>query len=505
MASTPMCSRRRTGPSIRAEARQGLGLGPAPTFLFVGHNYHLKGLPTVLRALARLARRGTRRGCASSGTVPSRHSRRSPTVSASRSRSDSAAASRIHGPTWPRPTSSSTRRSTTRAAWSRSRRGRWESPSSRAAGTVRTICGRRTRMAGSSRIRATSARWRGPCGQPWTPPVARRPPSWSRSGRPREYPRAELRTDRGALHRGATDSGRAGALIGGTSRARPAPRARPGGPTSRRSPGCIGPRHRSGRRGGREDALPGRSGGLLPTDRCAPARSDRTGRPRGLPARRRSAWARCRPSPSGGRGRRASGLPRAGDRSRPRTVTPAPSGGALRGRPPPRPGVDEDRRALAGREPLDELAVSLGRPALGRPSGEGVDEDEIPRGGSHRGEPGRAARSASREITTMRTQVLDGDPDRLGDIRAAAHRVSRRIPAHRVSPPGPPRAPSGPGTTPPGSSRSSRRSRGRSGACPEIDREIEARRAAAREVTPRLGPRGEATPAFVGLRSPPST
>jgi UDP-glucose:(heptosyl)LPS alpha-1,3-glucosyltransferase len=42
----------------RAEARQGLGLGPAPTFLFVGHNYYLKGLPTVLRALARLAKEG---------------------------------------------------------------------------------------------------------------------------------------------------------------------------------------------------------------------------------------------------------------------------------------------------------------------------------------------------------------------------------------------------------------------------------------------------------------
>ena len=42
----------------RDEARQRLELGPAPTFLFIGHNYYLKGLPCALRALAQLAREG---------------------------------------------------------------------------------------------------------------------------------------------------------------------------------------------------------------------------------------------------------------------------------------------------------------------------------------------------------------------------------------------------------------------------------------------------------------
>jgi UDP-glucose:(heptosyl)LPS alpha-1,3-glucosyltransferase len=42
----------------RGPMRQRLGLGDAPTFLFVGHNYYLKGLPSALRALARLARQG---------------------------------------------------------------------------------------------------------------------------------------------------------------------------------------------------------------------------------------------------------------------------------------------------------------------------------------------------------------------------------------------------------------------------------------------------------------
>jgi UDP-glucose:(heptosyl)LPS alpha-1,3-glucosyltransferase len=42
----------------RDEARRRLQLGTAPMFLFVGHNYYLKGLPVALRALARLTRAG---------------------------------------------------------------------------------------------------------------------------------------------------------------------------------------------------------------------------------------------------------------------------------------------------------------------------------------------------------------------------------------------------------------------------------------------------------------
>ncbi len=42
----------------RDEERRRLELGAAPTFLFVAHNFYLKGLPAVLRALARLVRAG---------------------------------------------------------------------------------------------------------------------------------------------------------------------------------------------------------------------------------------------------------------------------------------------------------------------------------------------------------------------------------------------------------------------------------------------------------------
>jgi UDP-glucose:(heptosyl)LPS alpha-1,3-glucosyltransferase len=49
-------------PTYRAEhrdaTRRQLALGPAPTFLFIAHNYYLKGLPAALRAVARLARDG---------------------------------------------------------------------------------------------------------------------------------------------------------------------------------------------------------------------------------------------------------------------------------------------------------------------------------------------------------------------------------------------------------------------------------------------------------------
>ena len=47
----------------RDEARSRLELGAAPTFLFIGHNYYLKGLPNALRALARLAQRGKAGAC----------------------------------------------------------------------------------------------------------------------------------------------------------------------------------------------------------------------------------------------------------------------------------------------------------------------------------------------------------------------------------------------------------------------------------------------------------
>ena len=40
----------------RAEARERLEVGAATTFVFLGHNYHLKGLAPALRATARLAR-----------------------------------------------------------------------------------------------------------------------------------------------------------------------------------------------------------------------------------------------------------------------------------------------------------------------------------------------------------------------------------------------------------------------------------------------------------------
>lgn len=43
----------------RAEARRRLGLGSEVTFLFVAHNYHLKGLQVALHALARLAKEGS--------------------------------------------------------------------------------------------------------------------------------------------------------------------------------------------------------------------------------------------------------------------------------------------------------------------------------------------------------------------------------------------------------------------------------------------------------------
>ena len=54
----------------RAEARERLDLGPAPTFLFIAHNYYLKGLPTALRALARLTREGQRVGLCVVGNGP---------------------------------------------------------------------------------------------------------------------------------------------------------------------------------------------------------------------------------------------------------------------------------------------------------------------------------------------------------------------------------------------------------------------------------------------------
>ena len=43
----------------RDEARRRLELDTTPTFLFIGHNYYLKGLPVALRALAQLARGGS--------------------------------------------------------------------------------------------------------------------------------------------------------------------------------------------------------------------------------------------------------------------------------------------------------------------------------------------------------------------------------------------------------------------------------------------------------------
>ena len=42
----------------RDAMRQRLELGAAPTFLFIAHNFYLKGLPAALRALARLVREG---------------------------------------------------------------------------------------------------------------------------------------------------------------------------------------------------------------------------------------------------------------------------------------------------------------------------------------------------------------------------------------------------------------------------------------------------------------
>ena len=61
------------------KARGRLQLGPAPTFLFIAHNYYLKGLPVALRALARLTRAGEPAGVCVIGDSPrGTLSRRSP-------------------------------------------------------------------------------------------------------------------------------------------------------------------------------------------------------------------------------------------------------------------------------------------------------------------------------------------------------------------------------------------------------------------------------------------
>ena len=107
-ASTPRCLRRRTARRTATKRAERLELGPAPTFLFVAHNYYLKGLPAVLRALARLIREGSRRGsvCVGSGPVEA--------FAALAARLGVAAQVRfcgtspIPGRTWPRPTSCST-------------------------------------------------------------------------------------------------------------------------------------------------------------------------------------------------------------------------------------------------------------------------------------------------------------------------------------------------------------------------------------------------------------
>ena len=288
--------------------------------------------------------------------------------------------------------------------------------------------------------------------------------------------------------------------IGEPAGGRPGRRAPSDGPCPRRSPGCAGPRSRSGTRGGSGDASAGRRDGPGPhgpecSGHVGPNRAT-TGTPR--------AAAQCigpvSPSPSAGRGGRARAPPRAAARPRRRR------GAGLAGRA---------ERLEAGFFPgpaCTTTGASWSRASRStssryRSTGQLFDVQRVkgltrmkPRGGGRARPAARCSAGPPRRKREAPGQILDRDTDSLGDVGVDLHGVARWIRTHEMlkerAPPGALRAAQAAHPDP----RSARVDpEGAPARSLEVHGKIEGRPAVSRQTAPRLEPGGDSAPPGVGL------